>query len=232
MPLMAAPLMVLVRRSSAAWVLAAAACAFSFARGAAALPRRCRARTDLLSHRQLGAALGHRVPGRRAERFRAGAGLGHGDRGGAVRLAQRRRRAAARPGLPVLHHVLPVPGRVARHDDHRRRVQPVRVHRDLLAVELRADRARARSPRAIRGLPVPRARHHRRHLLRDRHRDPVPRDRHAQHRRPGAAPAPGREPATGAGGPRVHHGRRVAQARALPRSTSGCRTPTPMRPRP
>ena len=95
-------------------------------------------------------------------------------------------RAAARAALPVLHDVRAVPGGTARHHDHRRRVQHLRVPRDLVALDLRADRARARPPGAVRRVPVPDHGHDRRHLHRHRRRPALPDDRHAQPGRHGA----------------------------------------------
>jgi hypothetical protein len=66
-------------------------------------------------------------------------------------------------------------------------LQHLRLPRNLLAVELCADSAGARPPRAHRRLPVPDHGQHRRHLHRHRHRLPLPDDRHAQPRRHGVA---------------------------------------------
>ena len=107
---------------------------------------------DLLSPRRLGPVARHRIPHRRAQRPDPGPGL---------RRSARRDHAVraplsvaaeidARPGRLVLHHVSAVARGPARHHDHRRRLQRFRLSRDLVAVELRADRARPRSARARR----------------------------------------------------------------------------------
>jgi multicomponent Na+:H+ antiporter subunit C len=99
---------------------------------------------DLLRHRQLAAALGHRVPRRRALGAGADAGLGIA----AVVLPYSRasiEREIARTALPVLRDVRAVPDRAARHHHHRRRLQPLRLPGDLVALDLRADRPRPRT---------------------------------------------------------------------------------------
>ena len=114
---------------------------------AAAVAAGGRRRHDLLRHRQLAAAVGHRVPRRHTQRLRAGAGRRHRGRGAAVQPRQHRGRGAATAALPLLHDVRAVPDRPAGHHDHRRCIQHLRVPGDLVAVDLRADRAGARPPR-------------------------------------------------------------------------------------
>ncbi len=72
--------------------------------------------------------------------------------------------------------------------DHRRRFQRLRVPGDLVAVDLRADRLGTRPARTVRFVSVPDHGHHRRHVLRHRRRVALPDDRHVESRRHGAAP--------------------------------------------
>ena len=114
---------------------------------------------------------------------------------GAVMMPFARRSVAAevdrrQAGL-VLQHVPAVPDRAARHHRHRRCLQHFRVSRDLVAVDLRADRARQRPAGAGRRLPVSDHGHDRRDLLRHRHRPALSRHRQPQHARHRRAPRAG-----------------------------------------
>ena len=161
-------------------------------------------RADLLRARRLAGALGDRVPHRPARRLRAGHGLGHRRDRHRLRPRLGRPRDPARPRLPVLRDVSAVLHRPARHRGDRRRLQPVRLPRDRLAVVVRADQPRPRPARADRLLPLPHHGDHRRHVLHHRRRPDVHDDRHAQHGRPGqpaARPAPPAHHRDGAGLP-------------------------------
>ena len=113
--------------------------------------------------------------------------------------------------------------------DHRRRLQRLRLPRDIVAVELRADRHRPRPAGAGRRLPVPDHGHHRRDLLRHRRRPPLHDDRHAQSR----ASSPSGSPPSSRRGRSLRRSPSSSSASASSwrsfRSTSGCPTPTPTR---
>ena len=68
----------------------------------------------------------------------------------------------------VLLHVPALPGRPARRHDHRRRLQCLRLSRNLIAFHLCADRARKGPASAARRVPVPDHGHGRGNLLRHR----------------------------------------------------------------
>ena len=188
MPLLAAPLTVLLRRRGLAFAMVLAASWIALAISVALWLRVADERHDLLCDRQLAAAVGHRVPRRPAQRVRAGARVGH--RGGRASVQPRQHRDGGRAAaaLPLLHDVRALPGRPAGHHDHRRRLQHLRVPRGVVALDLRADRARARPARARGLVPVPDHGHDRRDLHRHRHRLAVPDDGHAEPGRHGPAP--------------------------------------------
>ncbi len=138
-------------------------------------------RADLVSPRRLGAAMGHRVSRRCIERVRARPGIRGRRRDHAVCAPLNRVRDRRLAGGVVLLHVSALPDRIARHRDHGRCLQRVRVSRDFLALDLCADRARFGPPRPDRGVSVSDHGDDRRDLLRDRRRPALSPHRHAQH---------------------------------------------------
>ena len=158
---------------------------------------------DFLSDGKLARALGHRIPGGRAQRLHAA------DRGGDRGHRHDLRAGDCREPYPpacqqaalVLHGVPAVSDRPAGDHDYRRRLQRLRISGNLVAVELRVDQHRPRPPRADRRLSVPDHGHDRRHVHFDRHRPAVRDDRHLEHGGSGR-PHPG-------GGRHPHRARRV-----------------------
>ena len=133
-----------------------------------------------------------------------------------LRAAQRERRAAGAADRPVLCDVSAVPFRPARHYDHRRRLQRLRLPRNLVPVVLRADQHGAAPQGVARCLPVSGHGHDRGDLLPDRRRPALHDDRHPQHGRSGGAAQTDCRFAHRAGGLRLHRRRHGAQAGGLP----------------
>ena len=141
-------------------------------------------RADLVSHRRLGAALGHRISRRCAQRLRAGAGLGGRRRDHAVRAPHRSPSRSTRTGRP---------GSTACTCSASTGLLGIAITGDAFnafvfleissLVDLRADRARPRPAGAAGRVPVPDHGHDRRDLLRHRRRPALSADRQPQHGR-------------------------------------------------
>ena len=114
-PLLAAPLTVLLRRRSAAFVVALVASWAALAIAIALWLQVAASGTISLCDRQLAAALGHRVPRRHAERLRAGPGVAVLPRWSCPIAGKHRGRSQPAAALPLLHDVRALPGRNARH---------------------------------------------------------------------------------------------------------------------
>ena len=169
-----------------------------------------------LRTRRLGRPLGNRVPPRC--RQCAGAAAGRGDRGGgaALRRAQRCAGGRSRPTGRFLFGAAAADRGTARHHCHGRRLQRVRVPRDLLALDVHADRHGPRSARPHGRVPLPDHGHHRRHVLPDRGGAALCHDRHPEHGRSRGAPAGRGRHAHGAHRGGLHRRRSVPEDRAVP----------------
>ena len=121
-----------------------------------------------------------------------------------------------RQNRPVLCDVPAVPGRPARHHDHRRRLQRLRVPRNFLAVVLCTDQPGPAPQGAARRLPVSGHGNDRGDLLLDRRRLALPDDRDPQHGRSRGPAETARRLAHRAGGLRLHRRRHGAEAGRLP----------------
>ena len=141
-------------------------------------------RPGQLCPRGLERAVGGRVPGRPAHRLRAARSVRHRRGGVAFRAHQRGTRNRHRQAPSLLRGIDAQPHRLARHHDHRRPLQPIRVPRDRVALVLRLGRVLARSSRAPRRLSLPRNGHGGRHFHLDRNRPAVRNHRHPEYRRP------------------------------------------------
>ena len=214
LPLVSAPLIVLVRRQTFAWLLATAVSWAALAI-AIALASRVADGGPSPMRSAAGRRPGDRVPRRRAQRIRAGTGVAYRRCGHAVCAGKHRGGAAARARVPVLRDVLSLPGGAARHHDHRRRLQSVCVPGDLVALHVRPDRPGTATQGAVRCVPVPRHGNDRCHVLRDRDRAALPDDRYPQPCRSRRAPAGGEGGPSGARRAGLHHGRDRAEARAF-----------------
>ena len=140
LPLISAPLIVVVRRESFAWFLATAVSWIGASDRNRSRSAHGPSGRHLVRSRKLAAALGYRVPRGPAQRLRARPRLCRRCHRHVVCAHERGSGSRERAALSVLFHVLPVPCRAAWHNDHRRRLQPVRVPRDFLAVLVRAHR--------------------------------------------------------------------------------------------
>ncbi len=112
-------------------------------------PRR-RGRTISYWHRELGTALGYRISHRSAQRFPARTGFLDGRSGDAVCEGEPRRRDSAKSGSPGTTRCicLCLAGLLGMTVT-RRCLQCFRISRNFVAVDLCADRTRARSARAL-----------------------------------------------------------------------------------
>jgi len=171
---------------------------------------------DQLRNGRLVGAVGDRIQDRHGQRLRAADRRRHRRSDPALCARQHKQGIRGPARLPVLHRLSAVSRRDARGDDHGRRLQPVRVPRNCVALSLCPGRPGPKPPGADGGVSVPDHGHHRRHLHRDRHRIALRHDRDPEHGRPqrphlvgDRGPHPGR-------GVRLPGGRHFAEAGPVP----------------
>ena len=179
---MSAPLCALFRPGRAVWLLATIICWLAFLFAAFCSGRFWR-KVPFPTNGQLAGPLGHRVPGRCAQRLYAGAGR-VGGRGRHQLLPADCRAAHPVAGIQaalVLHRLYAVFDRPAGHHHHRRRFQCLRISRNFFTVQLCVDQHWPRPPGADRRLSIPDHGYDRRNVHSDQHRPDVCDDRDAEH---------------------------------------------------